>query len=638
MNTKEIEKLLSNLDSEQSKACSAPFAPTLVRAVAGSGKTRVLTHRVAYTIESGNNPNEMLLLTFTNKASREMLDRVKTLIGSKGDGVTGGTFHSVGARILRKTCHHLGYKPNFSILDPDDARGMIDRLLVDELKKYDMKKSEFPNKKVIYGLYSSSINLKKTIREIDDNLTEFQIGVIKDILKNYISTKKEQNVMDFDDLILNFMRVLKIESVQRYLSGKYKYVFCDEYQDINWIQGAILKLLNQYNQTIYVVGDPCQSIYSWRGSDVSFIEDFANQFENSNVYDITYNYRSLPRILELAEESINNNYYGKEESIRITPFLTGGIDPTYDCLSNGWEQLDFIVDKISKHRSSGIPYDEMAILIRVNYLTRDLEKKLKQSGIPYQLIAGYSFFERLQVKDMMAFMKIISNPADEASYLRALCMFPGIKKTTAGKIYKHIALNDYSISSLQTYKTTKTNAIGVNIFHSIMSTAMSFSTVSEKFKYIVDDFYETHLELNEEDAINRMEDVKYMLDSSYSYEDLSSFIEDMTLVVEDKSSDEDNGVIITTYHKSKGLEWDVVFMPYVGNGLMPMASSTAEIEEERRLFYVGITRAKKHLSITHIPEIYLTKKQLPESDFISELEFFKDGSELPDLDSDWLTF
>lgn len=635
MNIEKIDKLLSNLDNEQKTATMAPFNPTLVRAVAGSGKTRVLTHRVAYTIENGHSPSSMLLLTFTNKASREMLNRIKTLLGRSDLGVKGGTFHSVGARELRETAHHIGYSSNFSIIDPLDARNLIDRILVRVLKECGLKKSEFPNKKVIYGLYSSAINLNKSINEINEKLTEFEVDTITKIIKEYIHEKKNLNLMDFDDLILNFMKVLKIDSVREALSNKYKFVFCDEYQDINWIQNRILQLLNLKNQTLFVVGDLEQSIYGWRGSSVSHIENFTNEYENASSYDITYNYRSKPPILALAEESINNNYPNEKKHVTITPFLNGGNKPTYKSMSE-WNQIDYIVDKIHEYRRAGIPFKEMAMLIRTNFLSRGLEKALKQNNIPYQLISGFSFFERMQVKDLNAFLRIIENTSDETAYVRALCLFDGIKITTALKIFNHIKSFDYRLESIKTFKTTKKNKDGVEQFYKTLSMAKEFDDVVDILESIVNNFYRAHLKNTEDDALDRMQDVDFMIESALKYEDISSFLTDMTLSVEDDEILDEPGVVLTTYHKAKGLEWDVVFMPYVANGTIPM--SLGEIAEERRLFYVGVTRAKKQLIITHIPHMPITKKELPESDFITELKYTEFDDDLPDLSENWINF
>lgn len=619
-----IEKLGKSLDDEQVEAVMMEERNTLVKANAGAGKTRVLTSRVAYLLASGVSQHEILLLTFTNKAGREMIERVEAMLGGQKVRIMGGTFHRIGGLFLRRYAEELGYKNNFTILDTDDAKSLIEEIRKKYLKEQGLKKSEFPDKKIIYHYGSSSSNKNLSLAFINEKENRFTSQVlegIEGILKEYKERKLEANAMDFDDMILNFGRLLDIEEIRKAISSQYKYVLVDEYQDINHIQNKIIKLLNKGNNRLFAVGDVNQAIYSWRGSNVSYMEQFHRKYLNTESLYITHNYRSDANILKLAEASINNNY--DEFTTRIEAFRAGENMPTLHLSSDDFKQADFLVEMIKKHRRTGMAYQDMAILLRTNFLTRVLEKVFRQNGIPYKLLAGFSFYERKHIKDILAFLRFVENPKDETAFIRIAGLFDGLGEKTVEKLFLGYKGAGYLLEGLDKVKLTKRAKEGLtSLILVIKGLIQPDMSIKEMIQHIQVSYYDMYLRRTQDDYRDRKNDLDYLSETADGYDSLMDFLSEMVLDEVEEEEQSDNAVTITTIHKSKGLEWDCVFLPYVNEGIFPSLRSLEEIgglEEERRLFYVAVTRARKYLHMSHISWQSMSHKPMYPSTFIEEL-------------------
>jgi DNA helicase II / ATP-dependent DNA helicase PcrA len=619
-----IYKLAEQLDDEQVEAVMAEPKNTLVKANAGAGKTRVLTSRVAYLLATGVPQHQIMLLTFTNKASREMIERVQAMLGGREVRILGGTFHHVGVVFLRKYAEELGYKKNFTILDVDDAQFLIEEIRKEYLKKHGLKKGDFPEKKVIYHFYTRSINVNKPyeiINEEEYHFPEYILDGIKEIIEEYFKRKKEMNAMDFDDLIVNFRDLLRIPEIRKKIASQYRYVLCDEFQDVNHIQYEILSLLNKGNQTLFVVGDANQAIYSWRGSDVHYIETFEQRFLDTQTYYITNNYRSDGEILKLAEYSINHNYGGKRIT-KIHAFLPSENKPTMYHAQDDYKQAEYIAETIQKYAQKGIPYQEMAVLLRTNYLTRVLEKVFRQRGIPYKLLAGFSFFERKHVKDILAFLRFIENPKDEMAFKRMASLFEGLGEKTVANLFAGLKEADYHFDSLREVKVNKKAKEGVDAMINILESLLSpNNTIKDMINIIMNEYYNDYLKRTEEDYSDRKRDIEYLCETADGYENLSEFLSEMMLDEAKQEEQGENVVTITTVHKSKGLEWDCVFLPYLNDTIFPSGRNYhgEGLKEERRLFYVAVTRARKYLHMSYIQMQSQTYKPMYPSLFLHEL-------------------
>ncbi|WCK57231.1 ATP-dependent helicase (plasmid) [Aneurinibacillus sp. Ricciae_BoGa-3] len=618
-----VYKLAEMLDDEQVEAVMAEAMDTVVEANAGAGKTRVLTSRVAYLLATGVPQNHIMLLTFTNKASREMIERVQEMLGGKKVRIMGGTFHHVAVIFLRLYAEYIGYKKNFSILDPDDAKSLIEEERKKYLKKNGIAKSKFPDKKVIYHYYSSAINRELSYEVINEEENEFPYDILLgmiEIIEAYVTRKKEASGMDFDDLLVNFHVLLSNEEIRKKISKQFPYILVDEYQDINGIQYEIIELLNKGNHNLFAVGDAKQAIYSWRGSNVQYIESFEKRHRTSQVLYITHNYRSDAAILHLAENSINHNFE-KGKKAKITPYLPYKNKPTLHETQDDYKQADYIAETVRKHAKNGVSFKEMAILLRTNYLTRTIEKVFRQQGIPYKLLAGFSFFERKHVKDILAFLRFVHNQQDESAFIRMAGLFEGIGEKTIEKLFEGYKSAGYDLTALGKIKVSKNASTGVATMLSIVLSIVEEKTIATMIRCILREYYDAYLKRTEEDYRERMSDVNYLLEAAEGYGNLSDFLSEMILDEVEQKEQGDEVVTITTVHKAKGLEWEVVFLPYVNEGIFPSLRRTdvESIKEERRLFYVAVTRAKKQLHLSFTTWQAQSYKPMFPSSFIREI-------------------
>lgn len=611
-----------DLNPQQLAVVKAAGGPILVIAGAGSGKTRVVTYRVAYLIESGVDPSRILLLTFTNKAAREMLHRVEVLVptaGGAGGRVWGGTFHHIGNRILRRHAPLVGYQPNYSILDRDDAKKLMNSCLSD--LKINPRKSRFPKGEVIGSLWGLAVNTRKPIAEIVLERVPYFHGFLDDIqavVERYRNRKRELNVMDFDDLLFYWETLLREHpEVRKRYNEQFQHLLVDEYQDTNRLQADVLDLLARQHGNIMVVGDDSQSIYSFRGANFANILTFPERYPGSKIYKLEVNYRSTPEILHLANTSIVHNRYQFPKELQTIrppgsrPFLV----PVQDIM----EQASFVAQKLEEINQQGVPLAQMAVLYRAHYHSMELQMELSRRRIPYEVRSGLRFFEQAHIKDVSSYLKITSNPLDELAWKRVLLLYPKIGKSTADKIWQMVLsgfLNPKTAMDAPEVLQKIPGRVRENwrLFSRTLSMLRDLEKTSGPggmIDRVLQEGYETYLQSKYPDYESRMDDLRQLAAFAYRYSSCQDFLSELALLtsLEGESTpvrgrDENGTVKLSSVHQAKGLEWSVVFIIWLAEGRFPSVRSLLESggegeEEERRLFYVAITRARDELFLCY---------------------------------------
>ena len=602
------------LNQEQYRAVSEGNGPCLVLAGAGSGKTRTIVYRVAYLIEHGIKSENILLVTFTNKAAREMLERVEALLGRYPDKLWGGTFHHIGNRLLRQYAVKVGYEPNFTILDEEDSQALIKVCLKEA--GIDLKARRFPSAAVIKDLISfaknSQIPLIEVITTKHPKWLEIE-NQIQNISRQYEVKKQKNNSMDFDDLLVNWLRLLKQEpAIKDRLGTQFHYILVDEYQDTNYIQAEIIKELSCVHHNVLVVGDDAQSIYSFRAADIGNILNFPANFPQTKIFKLETNYRSTPEILSVANKVISQNVNQYPKLLR--PMLKSFVKPNLVPAVSAGQEADFISQQILRLRDEGVPLNKMAVLFRAAYHSQELEFELTKRDIPYDYRGGVRFFERSHIKDACAFLKVINNLKDEVAWLRVLNLQTGIGEVTAGKIYQRLKdlktmaqVSRLDISDILTPKS----AIGwrglAGIFDDLKS-VIDDQSVSELIRAVAKSDYQNYLESQFPNWQERLEDLEQLAKFAENYMSLNAFLSEISL---QEGFGADRGqagradeakLVLTTIHQAKGLEWEVVFVINLIDAAFPNQRALSEdggLEEERRLFYVAITRAKQQLFFSY---------------------------------------
>ncbi|MBU1208117.1 MAG: ATP-dependent helicase [Proteobacteria bacterium] len=610
------------LNPQQLAVVKATGGPILVIAGAGSGKTRVVTYRVAYLIESGVDPSRILLLTFTNKAAREMLQRVELLVpnaGGAGGRVWGGTFHHIGNRILRRHAPLVGYQPNYSILDRDDAKKLMNSCLSD--LKINPRKSRFPKGEVIGSLWGLAVNTRKPIAEIVLERVPYFHGFLDDIqavVERYRNRKRELNVMDFDDLLFYWETLLREHpEVRKRYNEQFQHLLVDEYQDTNRLQADVLDLLAKQYGNIMVVGDDSQSIYSFRGANFANILTFPERYPGSKIYKLEVNYRSTPEILHLANTSIVHNRYQFPKELQTIrppgsrPFLV----PVQDIM----EQASFVAQKLEEINQQGVPLAQMAVLYRAHYHSMELQMELSRRRIPYEVRSGLRFFEQAHIKDVSSYLKITSNPLDELAWKRVLLLYPKIGKSTAHKIWQMVLsgfLNPQTAMDAPEVLQKIPGRVRENwrLFSRTLSMLRDLEKTSgpgAMIERVLQEGYESYLQSKYPDYESRMDDLRQLAAFAYRYSSCQDFLSELALLtsLEGESTpvrgrDENGTVKLSSVHQAKGLEWSVVFIIWLAEGRFPSVRSLLESggegeEEERRLFYVAITRARDKLFLCY---------------------------------------
>lgn len=587
--------------------------PCLVLAGAGSGKTRTLVYRVAYLLERGVRPDRILLVTFTNKASREMMQRVEALLGSQPRGLWGGTFHSVANRVLRQYAKALGYTNEFGILDSDDSK----KLLVQIYKELGIRKDKyFPKSSLMHTIISFAKNSQKTISDVVaqnyDYLQSDIMPMLEQVAALYEQKKQESNVMDFDDLLINWLRLLRdIPEIGKPFAAQFEYVLVDEFQDTNIVQAEIVRHLSQPQNNVLVVGDDAQSIYSFRAATVDNILSFQSHYPNARVFKLQKNYRSTPEILQLANQSIRHNQFQYDK--QLESYAKPGEKPALIPARDQQQQAEIIAQRVLELRNKGISLEEMAVLFRSSYQIIELELQLGRRGIPYQVRGGLRFFEQAHIKDVLAHLKILVNAQDEVSWRRVLGLHDGIGPGTSTKIWARLKEYDMLPPMLETLRdmpsSGKVRASLERLHRNLMGLYDKQGQVSEAIRHVLEQGYQVYLEKSFDDPKERWEDLQQLAIFSSQYKDLNEFLAEASLSEGFKvevGREDDGGpherLVLSTIHQAKGLEWEAVFCLGLADGQFPhyrVADKPREMEEERRLFYVTVTRAKRHLHLVY---------------------------------------
>ena len=668
------------LNQEQLDVVMAGEGPMLVIAGAGSGKTRALTYRVSRLIEDGVDPSDILLLTFTNKAAREMLSRVEQLVTIDTRRIWGGTFHSIGNRLLRQHAAVIGYRSSFSILDSEDAKEMmessISSLGIKTLEK------RFPKGDVLIDIYSYLINTRTPLElHLENNYPHF--GIYRDeminVFRRYKERKQEANAMDFDDLLVNWKLLLDdYPDVSAVLKRRYRYILVDEYQDTNKLQAEVVDAMAEVRRNVMVVGDDAQSIYSFRGASFENIITFPLRFPEAKIYKLETNYRSTRQILSLANASIAQNRFQFRKELQAV--RGDGPDPAVVGVDDVFEQASFIAQRILELRDEGESFGDIAVLYRSHYQSLELQMELSRRLIPYEIRSGIRFFEQAHIKDVIAYLKIVTNARDELSWKRVMKLYPKVGEKTATEVWARIGtaqnpldafLNGgWGVGSGESEKngggshtppptpnSPRGNRSRLKNLRDVLSVISSESmqhNPSESIRLVVERGYADYARAKFANSQARLDDLEQLSQYALRYDDTNAFLDEVALANPIAGEDvavvgpEDEKIVLSSVHQAKGLEWRIVFVIWLADGRFPsqralrvpggivrvkpkelheafeltdalvrgnadlaIEEMPAEIvddaapaeheivipgeEEERRLFYVAVTRAKQEL-------------------------------------------
>lgn len=598
----------NELNQAQLEAVLHKDGPLLIIAGAGSGKTRTLTYKVARLIEDGVSPENILLLTFTRRAAREMISRAENILGAGLGKITGGTFHSFANMILRRYARFADLKNNFTVIDRSDAEDVVNHI---RGKIIDKKEKRFPKKSTILDIYSKTINkdipldaiVKKEYKQFE-HCTEKLI----EIANAYNNYKKERSMLDYDDLLLYLKALLMSnEEVRKQISRKYKYVLIDEYQDTNSIQAQIVRLIASEHNNVTAVGDDSQSIYSFRGANFKNILEFPNLYEGCKIVTLEQNYRSSQNILDFANKILEQakEKYSKE----LFSTIQSSEKPAIICCENTHAEGEFVVQRILEFcNEDGLSLDDIAVLSRSASLMFDVETQLVKQKIPYRKIGGLKFTETAHVKDITAYLRIILNPYDEISLNRILLLQKGIGVSTINKLLPVLTIQgSKATADMLPVKPSQRADLGnlLTLLSEARNQIADPKVVTEK----VLAYYEPILMEHYDDASKRLKDFDHILYLSSKYLNLEDFLSDMALEPPDSSiTDTEEGAVmdecltLSTIHGAKGTEYKAVFVIGAVDGRFPSMysfNSPEELDEELRLFYVAVTRAKTYLYVSY---------------------------------------
>ncbi len=634
------EKLLNGLNPEQQNAVKATDGPLLLMAGAGSGKTRVLTHRIAYLIvEKRVNPYNILAITFTNKAAREMRERIGKMMGGAAEEIWISTFHSMCVRILRRDIDRMGFNRNFTILDTGDQQSVVKGILKDknlDPKKYDPR--------AILGAISSAKNELIDPEEYAKTAGGYFEQTVSDVYTEYQKRLRKNQALDFDDLIMMTIQLFqRVPEVLEYYQRKFQYIHVDEYQDTNRAQYMLVKFLANRFKNLCVVGDSDQSIYRWRGADIANILSFEKDYPAAKVILLEQNYRSTKRILLAANKVIENNVTRKAKNLWTEN--PEGNKLVYYRADSEQGEAQFVAGKIKELTREGkYTLSDVAILYRTNAQSRVMEEVLLKSNIEYSIVGGTKFYDRKEIKDMLAYLRLISNPDDDISLQRVINVPKrGIGSSSVDKMANFAAMHDISIfqalDSVELLGLSPKITKGAREFRDLIKNytqMQEFLSVTELVEDILDKSgYREMLKAEKSiEAQSRLENLDELLSVTKNFEEVNedkslvAFLTDLALVADIDSLDEDgektDAITLMTLHSAKGLEFPVVFLIGLEEGVFPHSRSLmeeAEMEEERRLAYVGITRAEQTLFLTNaqMRTLFGRTSMNPASRFISEI-------------------
>ncbi len=600
------------LNPEQCQAATAGEGPLLVLAAAGTGKTRTLVHRVAYLVERGVPADRILLLTFTNRAAREMLERAQALSGDRVASIWSGTFHSVCARLLRRYGSAIGYAPGFQILDEEDRKRLIGELIKTTVKN----PKDFPKKEVVAKMISEAANEQKAVSLValrwQTRTAGFEPEEIAAIAEKYAARKRELGSMDFDDLLVNGLKLLKdADSVRKMLQEHFLYILVDEYQDTNGLQAEFTDILAARHRNIMAVGDDFQCIYTWRGAQIANIMEFPARWPGCRTVTLERNYRSVPSVLDVANVVMRDAPNQFEKILR--PVRGDNSErPELVHVYDGRAQADEILNIVRTMRGEGYRNRDIAILYRSHYQSIDVQMTLARMGVPYRITSGVGVFEQVHVKDVLAYLRLVLNPMDELSFLRLAQLFPGVGEKSARGFWEKLgrSFNGHSRDcreALQSLLPAKAKPLWPPLAKcfEVAREHIGEGHVGEIAEDFCDLFYEGYLgrEYEEAEASDRLDDIKELASQiAGTAGGLEAFLSDVALMTNldvrrnDPSFDR---ITLSTIHQAKGMEWPVVIVPWLSDGMFPSGKAKDEgrMDEERRLFYVVVTRAKDRLAI-----------------------------------------
>ncbi|MSU58690.1 MAG: ATP-dependent helicase [Pedosphaera sp.] len=622
------------LNEQQCAAVTAPPGAALVIAGAGSGKTRTLTYRVAYLLEQGIPADRILLLTFTNKAAGEMMRRVTDLLGHELAALWGGTFHSIGNRILRQHAKLLGYERDFTILDRDDAKHLISTCVAES--EIDVKATRFPKAEVLGDIFSLAVNKQRSVREVLEKeygyFTELA-EKIEDIRQRYIGRKRATNAMDFDDLLVLWLKLLNDHAdVREHYQRRFQFILVDEYQDTNKLQSDLIDLLAARTKNVMVVGDDAQSIYAWRGANFLNILKFPERYPGAKVYKIETNYRSTPEILEVANAAIAANVH--QFAKQLTAARKSGAKPALVVCGDGAQQAAFIAQRVLELREEGVDLKQTAVLYRSHFHALELQLELTRRNIPFSITSGIRFFEQAHIKDATAYLKLVHNPRDELSFKRIVQLLPGVGGKGAEKLWRVFSVQCSETGAASTEagsgnaeSTTRAplaTALQKCSAHAPKKTAFTWAQFTatlaqleaddvrnragKMLELVIEAGYDEYLKENFANYRSRIEDLEQLAAFSQQFATVEEFLTQLALLTnveaeaDQPANRDDEKIRLSTIHQAKGLEFDVVFVIMLCDGLFPSERSLGSEEgeeEERRLFYVAVTRARNELYLTY---------------------------------------
>jgi DNA helicase-2/ATP-dependent DNA helicase PcrA len=612
--------IAAELNAEQAAAAMSGDGPLLIVAGAGTGKTRTLIYRVAHLIDRGVPPERILLLTFTRRAAEEMITRAERIVGSRSRQVHGGTFHATAHRLLRRYGAQAGVARDFSIMDQGDAEGLMQ--LSRAALGYADTKRRFPKKETLHYLYSTHINTGREISELlSKELPQFvdELPHIERIYADYIQRKAARNLVDYDDLLLFWALMIEAPSLGERISGLYSHVLVDEYQDTNILQARILRGMCRTHCNVTVVGDDAQSIYSFRGASFRNILQFPEQFPGTTIVPLEQNYRSTQPILDTTNTLISR------ASERFTKNLwtqrDGGERPWLVSVRDEQEQTRFVCDRVLELHEGGMPLKEIAVLVRAGYQSADLEIELTNRRIPFEKWGGLKFLEAAHVKDVVAFLRILENPRDEVSWYRVLMLLPGIGDVTARAALETLAASSFSVDAFASYtpppRAREAHRQLVALMDNLRTTTDEEGAVANDITR-VRLLYDGILRERYDRVDPRLSDLDQLQTIAGGYPSRAAFLSALALEPPQATQDlagaageDEDALILSTVHSAKGKEWDAVFVIWAVDGFFPLSRSLTsddELEEERRLMYVAMTRPRNHLMVTYPLNQYSSRR------------------------------
>ena len=605
-----------DLNDQQRQVVRAGSGPLLVIAGAGSGKTHTLTYRMAHLVEKGVDPENILLLTFTNRASRAMTSRASTLVGLNVTRLWGGTFHSTANRILRRHAEQLGYPTDYTIIDREDASTLMKACIADADVGH--LERRFPRARVLVNIFSFVRNTGRSLENVVDQRYPYFVHLchpISIILNLYELRKKKMGLMDFDDLLTNWERLLtEHDDVRRDLATRFEHILVDEYQDTNHIQGTIIDKMASVHQNLMVVGDDCQSIYAFRGAEYRNILQFPERYPDCREFRLETNYRSTPQILDLANRSIDHNSDQYEKTLRA--HRSDGPMPAHVHLRNANQQASFVCQRILELLDEGLRLEDIAVLYRSHHHSMELQVEMTRCEIPFVVRSGLRFFEQAHIKDALSYLRFLYNRRDELAFLRLVRQWYGIGQKRAGQIWMYLssqpdalaAVDDDALQQSLPGRAADSWAQASELLVDLRQKRLAVSP-DTLLGTLLDSEFSDHIHSNYENAENRISDLEQLANYAAQFESLDTFLGEISLLSGISGQEigvgpveDDEYICLSSVHQAKGLEWTAVFVLNVAHGEFPHRRALDEddgVEEERRLFYVATTRARNELYLCH---------------------------------------